>query len=167
MYSSANGGYSVAGGRPYLVAKRDPYDGVVTGRPTGDISGTPGCARCDRARVATDRPLAEGQSAGRDGNGQWGGRVQSVGLVGSKSMVTVSADSFRWAIGLKSTWWTITNADSKVSAPAKNVRVKRADRSAIVRWGAPDTERRVEGYRVSVASRTTSIASVVPREKYV
>ena len=30
-FSSANGGWSSDGGKPYLVAKADPYDGVVTG----------------------------------------------------------------------------------------------------------------------------------------
>ena len=152
MYSSANGGYSVAGGRPYLVAKRDPYDGVVTGTANWGHKWTTKvrAGAIERAWPQIGR-LQKVKVLGRDGNGQWGGRVQSVGLVGSRSTVTVSADSFRWAVGLKSTWWTITNADSKVSAPATNVRVKRADRSAVVRWGAPDTERRVKGYRVSVA----------------
>ena len=40
------------------------------------------------------------------------GRPSPVGgLVGSKSTISVSADSFRWAAGLKSTWWTVTNVD--------------------------------------------------------
>ena len=152
MYSSANGGYSVTGGRPYLVAQRDPYDGVVTGTANWGHkwSTKVRAGAIERAWPQIGR-LQKVKVLGRDGNGQWGGRVQSVGLVGSKGTVTVSADSFRWAVGLKSTWWTITNADSNVSAPAKNVRVQRADRSAVVRWGAPDTERRVTGYRVSVA----------------
>lgn len=153
MYSSANGGYSVAGGRPYLVAKRDPYDGVVTGTANWghQWSTKVSAGSIERAWPQIGR-LQKVKVLGRDGNGQWGGRVMSVGLVGSKSTVTVSADSFRWAVGLKSTWWTITNADSGAAAPAKKVRVTRGDRTALVRWGAPDSERRVTGYRITVTN---------------
>lgn len=153
MFSSANGGYSVSGGRPYLVAKPDPYDGVVTGSSNWGHSWTTAvsASKLQNAwpQIGTLRKL---KVLGRDGNGQWGGRVLSVGLVGSKSTISVSADSFRWAAGLKSTWWTVTNADGSVAAPAKNVRVDRGDRSAVVRWGAPDSNRRVKGYRVTVSS---------------
>ncbi len=146
MFSSANGGYSVSGGRPYLVAKPDPYDGVVTGSSNwGHSWSTSVSASKLQSAWPQIGKLKKLKVLGRDGNGQWGGRVLSVGLVGSKSTITVSADSFRWAAGLKSTWWTITNADSSASAPAKNVRVDRGDRSAVVRWGAPDSDRRVTG----------------------
>jgi stage II sporulation protein D len=152
MFSSANGGYTVAGGRPYLIAQPDPYDGVVTGAANWghqwDTSVSAGAVQRSWPQIGQLRKV---KVLGRDGNGQWGGRVLSVGLVGSKTTVTVSADSFRWAVGLKSTWWTITNADGSVRAPAKKVRVKRADRSAVVRWGAPDTKRTVQGYRVTVS----------------
>jgi stage II sporulation protein D len=153
MFSSANGGYTVAGSRPYLVAKPDPYDGVVTGSANwGHSWDTTIRARAVENAWPQIGRLQKLKVLGRDGNGQWGGRVMSVGLLGSKGKVTVSADSFRWAVGLKSTWWTVTNADGSVEAPAKNVRVERGDRSAVVRWGAPDTRRSVTGYRVSVSS---------------
>ena len=153
MFSSANGGYTVAGSRPYLVAKEDPYDGVVTGTANwGHAWGTSVKARAIENAWPQIGRLDKLKVLGRDGNGQWGGRVLSVGLIGSKGKVTVSADSFRWAAGLKSTWWTITNVDGSAEAPAKNVRVERGDRSAVVRWGAPDTRRKVTGYRVTVSS---------------
>jgi SpoIID/LytB domain protein len=153
MFSSANGGYTVSGGRPYLVAKPDPYDGVVTGTANWghQWNDQVSADQIERSWPQIGR-LQKVKVLGRDGNGQWDGRVMSVGIVGSKSTVTVSADSFRWAVGLKSTWWTITNADGSLKAPAKKVRVKRADRGAVVRWAAPDTKRRVKGYRVTVSS---------------
>ncbi len=153
MFSSANGGYSVSGGRPYLVAKPDPYDGVVTGSSNWGHSWSTSisASKLQNAWPQIGR-LQKLKVLGRDGNGQWGGRVLSVGLVGSKSTISVSADSFRWAAGLKSTWWTITNADSGAKAPAKNVRVDRGDRSALVRWGAPDSDRPVKGYRITLSS---------------
>ncbi|HEX5018300.1 MAG TPA: SpoIID/LytB domain-containing protein [Actinomycetes bacterium] len=160
MFSSANGGYSVAGGRPYLVAQPDPYDGVVTGDANWGHkwSTSVKASAIERSWPQIGR-LQKIKVLGRDGNGQWNGRVLSVGLVGGKGRVTVSADSFRWAVGLKSTWWTITNADGSARAPAKNVRVERADRSGIVRWGTPDTDRPVVGYRVTV-SRTDTVYRV-------
>jgi SpoIID/LytB domain protein len=153
MFSSANGGYSVSGGRPYLVAKPDPYDGVVTGSANWGHSWT---TSVSAGTIENAWPqignLQKLKVLGRDGHGQWGGRVLSVGLVGSKSTITVTADSFRWAAGLKSTWWTVTNVDSDATAPVQNVRVDRGDRSAVIRWGAPDSDRRVRAYKISVPS---------------
>ncbi len=153
MFSSANGGYSVAGSRSYLVAKKDPYDGVVTGSGNWghNWSTSVSASKIESAwpQIGTLKTL---KVLGRDGNGSWGGRVLSVGLVGSKSTVSVSADSFRWAAGLKSTWWTVTNVDGTGLSPAKNVRVKKGDRSAVVRWAAPGTDRRVKAYRITVSS---------------
>jgi hypothetical protein len=42
----------------------------------------------------------------RDGNGEWGGRVTSLRLVGSRHTVTMSGDTMRSALGLRSTWVT-------------------------------------------------------------
>ena len=42
----------------------------------------------------------------RDGNGQWGGRVLSVRLAGTRGTVTVSGDALRFGLGLKSPWVT-------------------------------------------------------------
>jgi SpoIID/LytB domain protein len=153
MFSSANGGYSVAGSRPYLVAQADPYDGVVTGAANWGHSWS---TSISSSKIESAWPqigtLQKLKVLGRDGNGPWGGRVLSVGLVGSKSTVSVSADSFRWAAGLKSTWWTVTNVDGGITAPARNIRVERGDRSGLVRWGAPNTDQRVKGYRITVSS---------------
>lgn len=157
MFSSANGGYSVSGSRGYLVAQPDPYDGVVTGSANWGHSWTTSvtAGAIERAwpQIGTLQKL---KVLERDGNGAWGGRVVSVGLVGSRSTVSVSADSFRWATGLKSTWWTVTNADGSAAAPVTNVRVKPGDRSAQVRWRAPATERKVRGYRVTVSGTDDS-----------
>ena len=42
----------------------------------------------------------------REGAGQWGGRVESVRFVGSRGTVTVSGDTLRSTLGLKSTYLT-------------------------------------------------------------
>lgn len=43
----------------------------------------------------------------RDGLGRWGGRVTALRLRGTDATLVVSADDFRWTLGLKSTWWRI------------------------------------------------------------
>lgn len=109
MFSSANGGYTVAGGTSYLKAKPDPYDGVVGGTANWGHSWqtTISAASIERAWPQIGR-LRELKVTNRDGNGQWGGRIMSIVLVGSQQNTTVSGDSFRWALGLKSNWWTVS-----------------------------------------------------------
>ncbi len=118
-FSASNGGWTVAGAPAYQVAKRDPYDGV-----TGSVSHSwtalltasdlerhfPALGRLVRLRVVT-----------RDGNGDWGGRVQQVVLEGrsptgaATSVTTTGREVYLaspWpsaARGLRSSWWTITS----------------------------------------------------------
>jgi peptidoglycan hydrolase-like amidase len=42
----------------------------------------------------------------RDGHGDWGGRVSSIRLRGTKGRVTLPGDTFRSVLGLRSTWVT-------------------------------------------------------------
>ncbi|MGH3348802.1 MAG: SpoIID/LytB domain-containing protein [Nocardioides sp.] len=104
QFGSSSGGWTVAGGFPYLRAQPDPYDGW-SGNPNHDWS----------LRVTDRRFEAAFPSLGnlrrivvvsRDGNGQWGGRVGQLRLVGSDGRVTVTGDTMRSALGLKSTWVT-------------------------------------------------------------
>ena len=102
QFGSSSGGWTVDGGMPYLTAQPDPYD---------DWSGNP---NHDWALAVTDRRFERAfPSIGdlrrivvrsRDGNGHWGGRVARLRLVGSNGRVTVSGDTMRSALGLKSTW---------------------------------------------------------------
>ena len=104
QFSSSSGGWTSAGSVPYLPAKADPYDGWA-GNPNHSwstkISDTvieshwPGIGNLTRINVTR-----------RDGNGQWGGRVGSVRLVGSGGRVVVSGDTLRSVLGLRSTWVT-------------------------------------------------------------
>jgi stage II sporulation protein D len=104
QFSSSSGGWTSAGGRPYLIAKADPYDGWA-GNPNHTwstrISDTvieshwPGIGNLTRIAVTQ-----------RDGHGEWGGRVGSVTLVGARGRVVVSGDTLRSVLGLRSTWVT-------------------------------------------------------------
>ena len=104
QFGASSGGWTSAGSVSYLPARQDPYDGW-SGNPvhTWDQKVTdttlentwPALGDLTRL-VVTDR----------DGNGDWGGRLRSITLVGSKQRVVVSGDSFRAALGLRSTWLT-------------------------------------------------------------
>lgn len=104
QFSSSSGGWTAAGSVPYLVSKKDPYDDW-SGNTHHDWSVT----------FTDDRIESTWSSLGnlrrivvtaRDGGGDWGGRVRTVRLVGSRNTVTVSGDSLRYALGLKSTYLT-------------------------------------------------------------
>lgn len=162
QFSSSNGGYSVAGSRSYLVAKQDPYDGVVTGDANwGHAWETTRSAQSIESAWPQIGQLRTLRVLGRDGQGVFGGRVLSVALVGSAGTVSVSGDSFRSALGLKSTWWTITNAGSGgdgTAAPTE-VRVNVDDRQATVRWEKPRAGDPVKAYEVTLrpGGRTLSV----------
>jgi stage II sporulation protein D len=152
MFSSANGGYTVAAGRSYLIAQPDPYDGVVQGAANWGHSWT---ANVRATTLESAWPqigtLQSIKVLSRDGNGQWGGRVLSVAVVGSQQTVSVSGDDFRWAAGLKSSWWSITNVTPTSKAAPRDVHSKPQDQGLRMRWKPPNTKLRVRGYEVMVA----------------
>ena len=90
---------------PYLVAKADPYDGW-SGNPVHDWSTTVDVSTFERSYPSIGT-LQKIRVTNRDGNGEWQGRVSSVVLDGSDGDVTISGDSFRWAFGLRSNWFTV------------------------------------------------------------
>lgn len=107
QFSASNGGYSVAGSRPYLVAAADPYDAYATWSVT-----------LSKAAIEAAYPaigLFTGLSVTRDGKGAYGGRVDTVTVQGTSGVATVSGATFRSQWGLKSTLWT----SSSVSLPPK------------------------------------------------
>ena len=93
---------------PYLAAQADPYDGWA-GNPNHDWT-----RRRHRRRVEKAWPtigdLQQIVVAERDGNGDWGGRVVALKLVGSQRSVTVSGDTARAVLGLRSTFFTFAVA---------------------------------------------------------
>lgn len=111
QFSSANGGWSAAGGYPYLVARKDPYDGVVPPEsnwghawtfslPVDRIEATwPRIGRLVRLRVLE-----------RSGDGAWGGRIHRLVVEGRDGAVEVTGPDFRFLFGMKSEWWKITNS---------------------------------------------------------
>ena len=112
-FSSSSGGWSADGGKPYLLAQSDPYDGVAA-NPNHDWRTSVSASAIESAwpQVGTFTQL---RVTARDGNGEWGGRVRTVVLEGTKGSVTVSGNGFRMGLGLKSEWF---KPDSLVSSPS-------------------------------------------------
>ena len=103
-FSSSNGGYSVKGSYAYQVAKADPYDASMN-----QYWAIPITAATLQQKYPTIGAFASVTVNSRDGNGQWGGRVTSVTIKGSKTSVTVSGTSFKSTLGLRETLMTITS----------------------------------------------------------
>jgi len=103
QFSASDGGWTVAGGFPYLPAKADPYDDW-SGNPFHDWSVAVSASVLQKRypRLGTLRTI---RITGRAGTGQWGGPVDTVKLVGSKATLTVSGYDIRAAYGLRSTWF--------------------------------------------------------------
>jgi stage II sporulation protein D len=108
QFSASNGGWTAAGGKPYLPAQRDPYDGW-SGNPYHSWTTNLSARRIERAwpalgnltSIAVDR---------RDGHGQWHGRILTMTLHGSKGDVRITGDDFRARLGLRSTWFDLATA---------------------------------------------------------
>ena len=104
QFSSSNGGWSVQGTLSYQQARRDPYDDW-SGNPVHDWSITVWDTTFE-GRWPSLGNLRRITVVRRDGNGDWGGRVTSLRLVGSQNTVTVSGDTMRSVLGLRSSWVT-------------------------------------------------------------
>jgi SpoIID/LytB domain protein len=116
QFGASSGGWTSAGSAPYLPAREDPYDGWG-GNPVHSWKVTESDADLERAWPGVGQ-LRKIVVTSRDGNGDWGGRLQSLALVGSKGRVPVSGDTFRAVLGLRSTWATfkVTRAPSSARA---------------------------------------------------
>ena len=127
QFSSSNGGFSVAGGEPYLVAKADPWDGAMP-NPMHTWTATLPASTIQAYYPAVGK-LQRLIVTSRDGNGDWGGRINTVVLQGVDSLgrptsVTTTGAALygirpfgAYADGLRSTWWTVTNGTVSTPPP--------------------------------------------------
>lgn len=105
QFSASSGGWTSAGSAPYLPAKRDPYD-RWSGNTAHSWSTTVDLSVLERSYPAVGT-LERLRVVSRDGNGDWEGRVLSLVLDGSKGDVTMTGDAFRWALNLRSSWFSV------------------------------------------------------------
>jgi SpoIID/LytB domain protein len=95
QFSASNGGYSVAGPFDYLPARPDAWD-PYTWEETVSVADL-------ETAFDTIGDYQRIEVVERDGRGEWGGRVTRVTLLGSDGSTTVSGDTFRVRLGLRST----------------------------------------------------------------
>lgn len=104
QFSSSSGGYTADGSQPYLKAVSDAWDdwsGNANHDWTKSVS-----ASTIQSKYSSIGTLKSMQVTERNGRGDWGGRVLSLKLVGSKGTKTISGTDARWAFGLRSNWFT-------------------------------------------------------------
>jgi stage II sporulation protein D len=115
QFGAANGGWSAAGTKPYLVAQADPYDGVIPNSANSWTNSIPVASiEAKWPSIGSYRQL---RIISRDGNGEWGGRVLQAAIDGSAGSVTVTGATIRSAFGLRSEWFVPTNMRSAPSYP--------------------------------------------------
>ncbi len=118
-FSASNGGYTVASGVRYQVAKPDPYDGAMRNQAWTASIGTSrleqayGLGRLTRIRVLQ-----------RDRNGPLGGRLLTARLEGTSRNVDVTGAALRAKFGLRSTWYAVSG---RFDQPRDHIRDGYAD----------------------------------------
>ena len=141
-FSASNGGWSTDGAKPYLIAQRDDWDGLVRSTVHSWTTSLP-VAVLER-RFPELGALQRLRVTARDGNGDGGGRVQTVILEGRSSSgaatsVTTTGtaikQAFPWpggtADGLRSIWWSVRPAnDSRQISRTSDVTLVKAPGAA-------------------------------------
>ena len=161
QFSASDGGWTVDGGQPYLIAKADPYDDAASGDPYLDWTRT-----VPVAQIAAYFGLREVSSVvitSRDGHGAWGGRVlagQVVGTTSTGASRTISTTGWglQAAMGLLHNWFTI--GVPTASAP-RAVTATGADGSVQVSWQPPVSSgsSSISGYAVTVGSQRHTVGA--------
>jgi SpoIID/LytB domain protein len=107
QFSASNGGWTSAGGKPYLVAEKDPFD-PWSGNPYRSWTTKVTAAAIEKAWPSLGH--LTGITIGtRDGHGLWGGRVGKMTLHGrTTANLAVTGDDFRSRLGLRSTWFNLS-----------------------------------------------------------
>jgi len=102
-FSASNGGWTVAGGPAYQVAKPDPYDAAGGANPNSNWVApvTADSLRARYPQLGTPKAL---RVVTRDGNGTWGGRITDMWVDGTAGSVHLTGSGGA-RLTLRSTWW--------------------------------------------------------------
>ena len=105
-FGSSNGGRTVKTALPYQVSLADPYDAVPSGS-TSRWTKTLPISAIEKA-YPTIGKLKALRIDKRDGIDACGGRIITLTVIGSAGSKTVKGTAFSAALGLRSTWWTVS-----------------------------------------------------------
>jgi SpoIID/LytB domain protein len=110
QYSASTGGYTNPGAFPAVPDTGDSVcvPGACNPSHTWTVTVRVSTIEADWPALGT---LESIDVTGRNGDGDWGGRVTAMTLVGSRGRVSLSGDQFAGELGLQSDWFT-TNPTS-------------------------------------------------------
>ena len=114
QYSASTGGYTNPGAFPGVPDAGDAVCVPGACNPSHDWTTSVPVSTVD-ALWPQLGVLQSVSITGRNGLGDWGGRVTAMTLVGSDGNVSLTGDAFAGALGLKSDWFTTA---SSLDAPA-------------------------------------------------
>lgn len=124
QYSASTGGYTVASSFPAVVDEGDSVCLTGTGLWTCNEEHT-WSASVPVATVEATFPsigtLEAVTATSRDGLGQWGGRVLTIKIVGSKATVSETGDTFQSQFGLDSNWFLITHPKATTTSSGSSM----------------------------------------------
>ena len=110
-FSSSTGGYTAGGTFPAVIDAGD----ATASNPNHSWTATVPATTIESAFGAGLGTLSSVQITGRNGLGDLGGRVTTMSLQFSGGAVTTTGTRFAGAVGLKSSWFTVT---AQPSTPA-------------------------------------------------
>jgi SpoIID/LytB domain protein len=125
QFSASSGGWTSAGGKPYLVAQRDDWDAVAS-NPYHSWSTTVRTSAIEAAYPAIGR-FRELNVTARSGLGPLGGRVLSATITGSAASITRTGEQLRPLLGNGRTDWFRPALESSQSFPRDVTGDGRAD----------------------------------------
>ncbi len=114
QFGSTDGGWTVDGGVPYLIAQPDPYEAVAKPpQAYANWTGTLTVASLE-SRFPTIGSFTRLRITARDGNGDWGGRVVAATVQGSAGSINISGDQLRLALTaqVRSAWFQISDPEA-------------------------------------------------------
>jgi SpoIID/LytB domain protein len=114
QYSASTGGYTAPGPFPEVPDAGDSVCVAGACNPNHTWTASVPVSAIDAAwpQLGTLQSIS---ITGRNGDGDWGGRVTAMTLIGSAQSVSVTGDGFAGALGLKSDWFTTATT---LTAPA-------------------------------------------------
>lgn len=107
MFSASSGGWTAAGTSslaPFAAVIDDGDDTTPNTSHDWSVAFTGSAIAAKYPAIGSFTSL---EVLARNGLGEWGGRVTSIRVAGTGGAVTVSGDSFRSTMGLKSNWFNV------------------------------------------------------------
>ncbi|HEV3366513.1 MAG TPA: SpoIID/LytB domain-containing protein [Acidimicrobiales bacterium] len=107
QYSASTGGYTAPGAFPGVADTGDSVCVAGGCNPNHTWTASVPVSAIDSAwpQLGTLQSIS---ITGRNGYGDWGGRVTALTLLGSNQSVSLTGDGFAGALGLKSDWFSTT-----------------------------------------------------------